>query len=172
MGVHLARAPREETRYLPRSGCHRYAADSQLGRGALRADGTPVLKTFPAVDRATLCGLEGNGRLFAALRADRFGLYALDASGTRLGSLRAIGLAGFAAFGFVLKSFVREEHLLASRENELRSTIGALQDLVMVFHTLLRGPGSLGAGRGALRSPRARKNPHVLAALSRPLARS
>jgi len=131
-----------------------------------------MLETFPAVDRAPLCGLEGNGRLFAALRANRFGLYALYVGGTCVGSLRAIGFAGFAAFGFVLKSLVREEHLLAGREDEFRSTVGALQDLVMVFHTLLRGPGSLGAGRGALQSPRAHKIPHVLAALSRPLARS
>jgi len=131
-----------------------------------------VLEAFPAVDRAPLCGLEGNGRLFPALRADRFGLYALDASRTVLGSLSAICFAGLATFGFVLKSLVREEHLLAGRENELRSTIGALQDLVMVFHTLLRGPGSLGAGIGAARSPRAHKFPRILAALFRPLARS
>ena len=143
-----------------------------LRRGTLRSGGTPVLKTLPAVHRAALCGLEGNGRLFPALRANRFRLYALRAAGTRLGSLRAIGFAGLATLRLVLESLVREKHLLAGRENELRSTIGALQHLVMVFHTLLRGPGSLGAGSGALRSPRAHKIPHVLAALFRPLARS
>ncbi|HXO87355.1 MAG TPA: hypothetical protein VN885_01820 [Candidatus Acidoferrales bacterium] len=51
-----------------------------LRRCASRADSTPVLKTFPAVYRAPLCGLERNGRLFPALRADRFCFYALYAS--------------------------------------------------------------------------------------------
>jgi hypothetical protein len=110
-----------------------------LRRGAGSSGRTPVLEAFPAVYRAPLGGLEGNGRLFPALRADRFGLYALYASGTVLSSLCAICFAGLATFGLVLESLVREEHLLAGRENELRSTIGALQDLVMVFHTLLRG---------------------------------
>ena len=131
-----------------------------------------MLETLPAVDRAPLCGLEGNGRLFPALRADRFGLDALYASGTRLSSLRAIGFAGFATLRFVLESLVREEHLFAGREYELRSTIGAFQDLVMVFHTLLRGPGSLGAGIGAVRRLRAHENPLMKAASWRPPARN
>jgi hypothetical protein len=131
-----------------------------------------VLKTFPAIDRAPLCGLERNGRLFAALGADRFCFYALYASRTRFRSLCAICFAGLAAFGLVLESLVSEKHLFAGGEDEFRSTIGALQDLVMVFHTLLRGPGSLGAGIGAARSPRAYKLPPIIAALSRPLARS
>ena len=48
-----------------------------LRRCASRAGRTPVLKTFPAIHRAPLCGLERNGRLFSALRADRFCFYAL-----------------------------------------------------------------------------------------------
>jgi hypothetical protein len=119
-----------------------------------------------------LCGLEWNGRLFPALGADRFGFYALYASRTYFRSLRAIGFAGLATLRLVLKPFVCEKHLLAGRENEFRSAIGAFQDLVMIFHTLLRGPGSLGAGIGAARSLRAHKLPPKMAALSRPLARS
>jgi hypothetical protein len=42
----------------------------------------------------------------------------------------------------------------------------------MVFHTLLRGPGSLGAGIGAVRRPRAYKFPLVSAASYRPPARN
>jgi hypothetical protein len=143
-----------------------------LRRCASRADRTPVLKTFPAIDRAPLCGLERNGRLFPALRADRFCFYALYASRTCLCSLCPIRFAGLAALRLVFKPLVGEKHLLAGREDEFRSTIGALQDLVMVFHTLLRGPGSLGAGIGAARSRRAYKLPTIIAALSRPLARS
>jgi hypothetical protein len=143
-----------------------------LSRGAGRPDRTPVLKTLPAIDRAPLSGLERNGRLFPALRTDRFCFYALYASRTCFWTLRAICFAGFAALRFVFKPLVREKHLLAGGEDEFRSTIGALQDLVMVFHTLLRGPGSLGAGIGAACSRRTYKLPRVIAALSRPLARS
>jgi hypothetical protein len=131
-----------------------------------------MLEAFPAIDRASLRGFERNGRLFPALWANRLGLYALRAAGTRFSSLGAICFAGLATLGFVLESLVREKHLLAGRENEFRSTIGAFQDLVMVFHTLLRGPGSLGAGIGAASSQRTNKLPRVSAALFRSLARS
>jgi hypothetical protein len=132
-----------------------------------------MLKAFPAVYWAPLRRLERNGRLFPALRAHRFRLYALDASRTRFIPLSAICFAGLATLGLVLKSLVREKHLLAGREDEFCSTIGALQDLVIVFHTLLRGPGSLGAGNGgAVRGERSKKIPHVTSALIRPLARS
>lgn len=131
-----------------------------------------MLKAFAAIHRTPLRRLERNGGLFPALRADRFRLYALDASRTCFISLSAICFAGLATLGLVLESLVREKHLLAGREDEFSSTIGALQDLVMVFHMLLRGPGSLGAGIGAARSRRAYKLPTIIAALSRPLARS
>lgn len=143
-----------------------------LRRCAGRSGSAPVLEAFPAIDRAPLRGLERNGRLFSALRADRLGFYALHAAGTRFSSLGAICFAGLATLGFVLESLVREKHLLAGCEYELRSTIGAFQDLVMVFHTLLRGPGSLGAGRGAASSQRTDKLPRVSAVSIRPLARS
>jgi hypothetical protein len=132
-----------------------------------------MLETFAAIHRTPLRRLERNGRLFPALRAHRFRLYALDASRTCFIPLSAIGFAGFATLGLVLKSLVREKHLLAGREDEFSPTIGALQDLVMVFHMLLRGPGSLGAGSGgAVRGQRSNKFPHVIAVLIRPLARS
>ncbi len=133
----------------------------------------PMLEAFAAIYRTPLRRLERNGGLFPALRADRFRFDALDASRTRFSSLSAICFAGLATLGFVLESLVREKHLLAGGEDEFSSTIGALQDLVMVFHMLLRGPGSLGAGSGgAVRSQRSNKIPHVIAALIRPLARS
>jgi hypothetical protein len=131
-----------------------------------------VLKALAAIHRAPLRRLEWNGCLFPALRTNRFCLYPLNASGARLTSLRAIGFAGFATLGFVLETLVCEKHLLAGGENEFRSAIGALQDLVLVFHALLRGPGSHGIDSGAVRSQRANEIPHVIAAFSRPLARS
>jgi hypothetical protein len=132
-----------------------------------------MLKAFAAIDWTPLRGFERNGGLFPALRAHRFRLYALDASRTRFIPLCAICLARLATLGLVLESLVREKHLLAGRENEFCSTIGALQDLVMVFHTLLRGPGSLGADSGgAVRSQRPNKCPHKIAAFIRPLAGS
>jgi hypothetical protein len=131
-----------------------------------------MLKALAAIYRAPLRRLERNGRLFPALRADRFRLYALNASRACLTSLRTIRFAGFATFGFVLKTLIRKKHLFAGGENEFRSAIGALQDLVLVFHALLRGPGSHGIDSGAVRSQRTNKIPHVIAAFSRPLARS
>jgi hypothetical protein len=132
-----------------------------------------MLKAFAAIDWTPLRGFERNGGLFPALRAHRLRLYALDASRTCFIPLCAICLAGLATLGLVLESLVREKHLLAGGEDEFRSTIGALQDLVMVFHTLLRGPGSLGGDScGALRGRRPNKFPHEIAAFVRPLARS
>jgi hypothetical protein len=132
-----------------------------------------MLKAFAAIDWTPLRGFERNGGLFPALRAHRFRFHALDASRTCFIPLCAICLAGLATLGLVLESLVREKHLLAGREDEFRSTIGTLQDLVMVFHTLLRGPGSLGADSGgAVRSQGANKIPHMTAVLIRPLAGS
>ena len=107
-------------------------------------DGSPLLKTFAAIHRAPLCGLERNRGFLTALRADRLGFDALNASRTRAVALSAAGFARFAPLGLVLKALVGEKHLLAAGENELRTTLGTLQDLVMVFHALLRDL----AGRG------------------------
>jgi hypothetical protein len=130
-----------------------------------------MLETLAAIYRAPLRRLERNGRLFPALRADRFCFYALNTSRTRFSPLGPICFAGLAPLGLVLESLVREKHLLAGGENELRPTIGALQDLVLVFHALLRGPGSHGKGSGAVRDLRTNTVPHKNAASIRPLVR-
>src|SRR5271167_1054846 len=148
----------------------RPAPIARLYRRAGSSSRPPMLKAFAAIDWTPLRGLERNGGLFSALRAHRFRLYALDASRTCFIPLCAVCLAGLATLRLVLESLVREKHLLAGGEDEFRFTIGALQDLVMVFHTLLRGPGSLGAGSGAVRGQGSNRNPHVIAALIRPLA--
>jgi hypothetical protein len=145
----------------------------QLDRRAWRAGRPPMLKAFAAIYRTSLRRLERNSGLFPALRAHRFRLYPLDASRTRFIPLCTICFAGLATLGLVLKTLVREKHLLAGSEDEFCSAIGALQDLVMVFHTLLRGPGSLGAdSNGTVRSRRSNKSPHVIADSIRPPARS
>jgi hypothetical protein len=132
-----------------------------------------MLKAFAAIYWTPLRRLERNGGLFPALRAHRFRFYPLDASRTRFIPLCTVCFARLATLGLVLESLVREKHLLAGGEDEFRSTVGALQDLVMVFHTLLRGPGSLGAdSNGTVRSQRSNKFPHKIAAFIRPLARS
>ena len=125
------------------------------GRGALGArDGAPRLETFAAVHGASLSGLERNSCFFTALRADGFGFNALSAVGSRTGTARrAIGLARFAPLGLVLEALIGEKHLLAGSENELRPAFGALQDLIVVFHALLRDPcwdrtGSVTTGAG------------------------
>ena len=50
---------------------------------------------------------------------------------------RAVGFARFAPLGLVLEALVGEKHLLAGGENELSRTFGALQNPIVVFHTLL-----------------------------------
>jgi hypothetical protein len=97
------------------------------------------LKTFAAIYRAPLRRLEGHGRFFAALGADRFRFDALDTGGRGFGALGANRLASLATLGLVLETLVRKKHLLAGGENEFSPALGALQNLVMIFHTLLRG---------------------------------
>jgi hypothetical protein len=100
------------------------------------------LKTFAAIYGATLRGFEGYGRFFSTLRADRFCFDPLGGRGRWLSALGANRLASLATLGLVLEAFVREKHLLAGGENEFSPALGALQNFVMVFHTLLRGPCS------------------------------
>jgi hypothetical protein len=53
--------------------------------------------------------------------------------------LGALGLTVFATFGFVFKTLVGEKHLFAGSENKFLIALRALQDLIVVFHTPLRG---------------------------------
>jgi hypothetical protein len=52
--------------------------------------------------------------------------------------LRPSCLASLASLGFVLETFVGEKHLLAGSKDEFSPTFRALQNLVVVFHTMLR----------------------------------
>jgi hypothetical protein len=113
----------------------------------------PLLETFAAVDWAPLRGLKRYRGFLPALRADGFGLDALNAVRRRSSALRARGFAGLAPLGLVFEPFVGEKHLLAGGEDELRPTVRALQDLVMIFHGPLRGLARTGqAARQAMSS--------------------
>jgi hypothetical protein len=114
-------------------------------RSTLCADRSPLLETFAAIYRTPLCGLERNGCFFSALRAYRLRFDALRAVRTRFGaSLRARGLAALAPLGLVLKALIGEKHLFAGGEDKLSPAFRTLQDLIVVFHALLRNL----AGRG------------------------
>jgi hypothetical protein len=54
-------------------------------------------------------------------------------------ALGALGLAILTPLGLILEAFIGEEHLLAGGENKLRIAVRTLQNLIVVFHTLLRG---------------------------------
>jgi hypothetical protein len=78
------------------------------------------------------------------LRAYRLGFDTLYAAGTSRGARRAIGFARLAPLGFVLETLIGEKHLLAGGENKLSRTFSALQNPIMVFHTLLHGLAGTG----------------------------
>src|SRR5271169_294080 len=113
-------------------------------RDTLWPNRSPLLETFAAIDGAPLCRLERNRRFFSALRANCLGLDSLYAAGTRSSARRAVGLARLAPLGLVLETLVGEKHLLAGGENELSRTFGALQNPIVVFHTLLHNLAGTG----------------------------
>src|SRR5579863_328364 len=136
-----------QRRLTPELCDHRKARRGRSGAYARSPECSSLLKTFTAVDGAALRGLEGYGRLFSTLRADRFRFHPLDGGRRRFAALDANRLATLATLGLVLEALVREKHLLAGGENEFSPALGALQNFVMVFHKLLRGPYSHRASR-------------------------
>jgi hypothetical protein len=126
------------------------------GRGG-RARRSPVLKTFAAIDGTPLRRLERNGRFFCALRANRFGFHSLCCAARGTTARRAVCFARFTPFGLVLEALIGEKHLLARCKNKLGRTFGALQDPIVVFHTLLQselmeyGSGTVHARRNGKR---------------------
>jgi hypothetical protein len=76
---------------------------------------------------------EGNRGFLPALRAIGLGFRARRSRVTPA-AFRPFRFARLAALGFVFKSLVGEKHLFAGSEHELRTTFGALQHLVVVFH--------------------------------------
>jgi len=101
-------------------------------RSSRRTCGSTLLKALPAIDGTPLSRLEGNSGLFTTLRTDRAGFHTPMA--LPIEQLRSLGLTRFTALRLVLKPLVREKELLASRENEFRSAVDALEDPIPVFH--------------------------------------
>jgi hypothetical protein len=85
------------------------------------------LEAFTAKDRASLCGPEGHGRVFSALRAGRLGFRAhLGGATAASTAFRALGFATFASLRFVLETFVGEKHLFAGSKNKFSATLRTL----------------------------------------------
>jgi len=101
-------------------------------RSSRRPRCSPLLKALPAINRAPLSRLEGHRSFFATLRADRTGFHTPVSLPVQ--QLRSFGLAGLTAFWFVFKPLVSKKELFASRENEFRSAVDALEDPIPVFH--------------------------------------
>ena len=53
-------------------------------------------------------------------------------------ALRAFGFAVLTPLRLVFEAFVGEKHLFAGGENKLLTAFRTLQNLIVVFHTLLR----------------------------------
>jgi len=97
-----------------------------------RAHGPPLLKALAAIHRAPLRRPEWNGRFLSALRAVCFRFRPhRTPTPAAFGSFR---LAGFATLRFVLETLVGEKHLFAGGKYELCTTLGTLQDLIVIFH--------------------------------------
>lgn len=109
------------------------------------AHGAALLKTLAAKNGAALRGAERNGGLLAALRATGLGFRAHGRGGAAA-TLRTLGFATFAAFWFVLKAFVGEEHLFPAGKYKLGATFRTLQHPIVVFHS--RNPPDLTSGKG------------------------
>src|SRR5260370_5117498 len=98
--------------------------------------GPPLLEAFTAEHGTPLRRAERNCCFLPTLRAGRFGFRPLEVPLAR--DLGAFGLAVLTPLGLVLEAFVGEKHLSAGGENKLLTAFRTLQDLIVVFHTLLR----------------------------------
>jgi hypothetical protein len=96
------------------------------------------LKAFAAKHWAPLRRPERNCRFLSALRASSFGLWPLDAIPPAR-ALRTLGFAILTPLRLVLEALIGKEHLFAGGENKFLTAFRTFQDLIVVFHTLLRG---------------------------------
>ena len=96
----------------------------------------PLLKAFTAEHGTPLRRAERNSRFLPTLRAGRFGLRPLEVALAR--GLRALGLTVLTPLGLVFEALVGKKHLFAGGENKLLTAFRTLQDLIVVFHMLLR----------------------------------
>jgi hypothetical protein len=103
--------------------------------GSGNSAGAPLLEALPTEDRPSLRGLEWHGGFLATTRTIGASFHLWVIAGRRgPHSGRPLGLAGFAAFGFVLELFVVEEQLFSRGEDEVGAAVNTLQNLVLEFH--------------------------------------
>jgi hypothetical protein len=130
-----------------------YAAQKQgpelLISASGRSHSLTLQEALPAVNRAPLRRLKRNGCVFAALGANGFGLGS-DAGNSGLNTAGTSHLAGFAPLRLVLEALVGIKHLFAGCEDEFGSTIGAFQNLIVIFHALLRNLAGVRTGSDSL----------------------
>jgi hypothetical protein len=115
-----------------RAGYLRWRTEELRWRGT---DCPPLLKTFAAIDGPALRGLEGDGGFLPTLGTRGGGFGSVPAGVRR--RLPALGLAGFAALGFVLETLVRVKDLLAGGKDKIATALDTLQHFVPVFHAQL-----------------------------------
>jgi hypothetical protein len=112
-----------------------------LSRGT---HGPPLLKTFAAEHGPTLRRAERNRSFLPALRAGCFSFRPLKIVGAGTRALRALGFAILAPLGLVFEALVGEEHLFAGGEDKFLIALCTLQDLIVIFHTLLQSSTLVG----------------------------
>ena len=95
-----------------------------------------LLETLPAIHGAALRRLERHSSLTLTAGANCLGFDPLViASALRQTKrLRALALAAFTAFRFVLELFIVEEELFPSGEDEVGATVYTLENLVLELH--------------------------------------
>jgi hypothetical protein len=123
-----------------------------------------LLKTFPAEDRPSLCRLEGNRGLLAALGTSGS---SLSLRGRLPGNRctqngNTFCFACFAALWFVLELLVVKKQLFAGGENKVRTAVDTLQYLVLEFHPSPHSPVASRALGKANRFPCARLRTELL----------
>jgi len=101
-----------------------------------------LLEALAAEDRPSLCRLEGNGGLLAALRTGSAGFRFVGyLSGRRRAQYgNSLRLTHLAAFRFVLELLVVEKQLFACSKNKIGSAVDTLQYLVLEFHPSPHSP--------------------------------
>jgi hypothetical protein len=105
--------------------CYRKGAATAL---PLRVCGATLLVALQTVNRPALRQLEGHGGFLAALGTNRGCDGPRAASSTRKvrARLNPLALATLATLGFVLKTLLGVEELIAGRENKLPAALDTL----------------------------------------------
>src|SRR5438874_1434808 len=125
----LVRIPRRRAPSMPYVGRSGRLRSRSRPRRIRKLTGLHFLEARPAQYGPPLRGSEGNRRLNSARRALSSGFRSYP--GTPVGALR---LALLAALRVVLEIFVVKEQLLTRGEDEFRTAVNTLENLIREFH--------------------------------------